>query len=60
MKYELKYELIGGRQMPPCADPESYDRGGPTLTTFFCLFCILVDEGISGAIIINGVSLACR
>ena len=30
----------------PCADPESFDRGGPTLTTFF-----FVDEGISGAII---------
>ena len=30
----------------PCADPESFDREGPTLTTF-----VLVDEGISGAII---------
>ena len=29
---------------PPCADPESFVRGGPTLTGFFCC-CFLVDEG---------------
>ena len=23
-------------KMKPCADPESFVRGGPTLTTFFC------------------------
>ena len=28
----------------PCADPESFVRGGPTLTGFF-LFFFLVDEG---------------
>ena len=52
-----------------CADPESFSRGDPTLTTFF-----LVDDGredpnttLSGAIIgppakrhFNGVSLAGR
>ena len=26
-----------------CADPDSFVRGGPTLTTFCCVF--LVDEG---------------
>ena len=26
-----------------CADPESFVRGGLTLTRFFC--CFLVDEG---------------
>ena len=55
-----------------CADPESFVRGGPTLTFF--LFVFLFDEGredpnttISGAIIgppakrhLNGVLLACR
>ena len=46
----------------PCADPESYVRGGPTLTTL-----VLSDERINGAIIgpaakrhLNGVLLACR
>ena len=28
----------------PCADPESFVRGGPTMTTSF-LFFVLVDEG---------------
>ena len=27
-----------------CAGPESFVRGGPTLTRFFCC-CFLVDEG---------------
>ena len=55
----------------PCADPESYVREGPTLTTLF----ILVDEGredqnttiIMRAIVglpakrhLNGISLAGR
>ena len=31
----------------PCADPESFVRGGPTLTTFFFYFFLLVDEGRS-------------
>ena len=34
--------------MDPWADPESFVRGGPTLTGFFCVvFCLffLVDEG---------------
>ena len=28
-----------------CADPESFVRGGPTLTTFFFLFFLRFDEG---------------
>ena len=28
-----------------CVDPESFVRGGPTLTTFFFSFLFLVDEG---------------
>ena len=28
----------------PCADPESFVRGGPTMTTSFFVF-VLVDEG---------------
>ena len=29
----------------PCTYPESFVRGGPTLTFFFFLFSFLVDEG---------------
>ena len=28
-----------------CADPESFVRGGPTLTTFIVILFFLVDEG---------------
>ena len=31
--------------MFPYADPESFVRGGPTLTIFFSLFLFLLDEG---------------
>ena len=32
------------RGIYPCTDPERFDRGGPTLTTFFVVV-FLVDEG---------------
>ena len=36
---------IGLQYRDPCADPESFIRGGPTLTTFFFIFIFLFDEG---------------
>ena len=46
----LKPVYTATRTCIPCAVPESFVRGGPTLTFFFFFF-FLVDEGISGAII---------
>ena len=43
-------------KLTACADPESFVRGGPTLTR--CFF--LVDEGREGPSTTISVSLACR
>ena len=44
----------------PCADPESFFRRGPTLTTFF-LFRFLVDEGREDSnTTLSGPSSACQ
>ena len=41
---QLSYHTPDGMYRS-CADPESFVRGGPTLTTFFFLLFFLVDEG---------------
>ena len=42
----------------PCADPESFVRGGPNMITFFIIF-YLVDKGIEDPNInVNGPSSA--
>ena len=54
----------------PCADPESFVRGGPTVTTFFFSFFFIFDEGrkdpsntISGPSLArqrNAILMVCR
>ena len=39
----LEQDIILCLVLVPCAEPDSFARGGPTLTTFF--FSFLVDEG---------------
>ena len=41
MRLETKANM--GR-LVPCADPENFARGGPTLTKFFFVF-VFFDEG---------------
>ena len=47
----------GASGHPPCEDPESFVRGGPTLTAFFFQF----DEGrMDPNTTIRGPSMACQ
>ena len=49
---------MGSGRAFPCADLESFVRGGPNLITFFFV-CFLVDEGIEDPnTAINGPSSA--
>ena len=43
-----------GLMLITCADPESFVRRGPTLTTFF----FLVDKGMEDSTTISGLSSA--
>ena len=59
----LKAVLILANSAYPCADAESFVRGGPNLITFFFFFFFffLVDEGIEDPnVTINGPLLACQ
>ena len=45
----------------PCADPESFVRGGPTLTIFFFFFFFFFYEGRENPITsISGPLTACQ